>query len=192
LALVTDRRVRHIPGEAGIWVLILGDLMVFAVIFGTQLYYRGQAPELFARSQRLLDQDLGVLNTVLLLVSSLFVVLAVRTVRTARRPQSALFLAGALICGAGFAAVKVVEYGEKIGAGITPLTDDFFLYYFVLTGLHSLHLLVGMAVLTFLVALSRKPSMTDRQFALFEGGACFWHMVDLLWIVLFPLLYLVH
>lgn len=192
MALVTDRRARHIPGEAGIWVLILGDLMVFAVIFGTQLFYRGQAPELFARSQQLLDQDLGALNTVLLLVSSLFVVLAVRTVRTARRPRSSLFLVGALACGSGFAAVKVIEYGEKLGAGITPLTDDFFLYYYILTGLHALHLVVGMAVLTFLLALSRKPSLTDRQFALFEGGACFWHMVDLLWIVLFPLLYLVH
>ena len=192
MILVADRRPRPVPGEAGVWVLILGDLTVFGVIFGTQLYYRGQAPGAFARSQQLLDQDLGALNTVLLLVSSLFVVLAVRTVRTAQRPRSSVLLAGALACGAGFAAVKVIEYGQKLGAGLTPLTDDFFLYYYVLTGLHALHLLVGMGVLTFLLVLSRRPSLTDRQFALFEGGACFWHMVDLLWIVLFPLLYLVH
>jgi nitric oxide reductase NorE protein len=185
-------RQRHVPGEEGIWVLIFGDLAVFGVIFGVQLYYRGQEPDLFRSSQELLNQDFGALNTVLLLVSSLFVVLAVRTVRTAARRRATFFLMGALVCGAGFAVVKVVEYGEKLGAGITPLTNDFFLYYFILTGLHFFHLIIGMGVLLYLLVLSRRDAMTDRQFALFEGGACFWHMVDLLWIVLFPMLYLVH
>lgn len=185
-------RHRHVPGEEGLWVLIFGDLAVFGVIFGVQLSYRGQEPGLFRSSQELLNQDFGALNTVLLLVSSVFVVLAVRTVRTAARPRTPYLLVAALACGAGFAAVKVVEYGEKLGAGITPMTNDFFLYYFILTGLHFFHLLLGMGVLLYLLVLSRRDSMTDRQFALFEGGACFWHMVDLLWIVLFPLLYLVH
>ncbi len=190
-ATVVRARQRHVPGEEGIWVLIFGDLTVFGIMFGTQLYYRGQEPDLFRSAQAQLDQDFGALNTVLLLVSSLFVALAVRSVRTPARRHAPPLVAGALACGAGFAVVKVLEYGEKFGAGITPATNDFFLFYFILTGIHFFHLVIGMGVLLYLLVLSRRESMTDRQFVLFEGGACFWHMVDLLWIILFPLLYLV-
>lgn len=87
--------------------------------------------------------------------------------------------------------MKLLEWGDKLSAGITPATNDFFMFFFTLTGLHFLHLLIGMVVLGFLVRASRRPLPTPRQLAYVEGGACFWHMVDLLWIVLFPLLYLV-
>jgi nitric oxide reductase NorE protein len=182
---------RRIPGEEGVWVFILGDLVVFAVFFLTYLYYRGQDKTTFIAAQGALKQSYGVINTLLLLTSSLFVVVAVRAVRQKRpRIASAMFLC-AMLCGFGFVVSKCLEYSEKINAGITPSTNSFFMYYFVLTGLHLFHLLMGLAVLAFLFLISKRPRLSARHFALLEGGACFWHMVDLLWIVLFPLLYLI-
>jgi nitric oxide reductase NorE protein len=189
------RQERHLPGEEGTWVFILGDMTVFAVFFATYLYYRGQQRELFEASQRELVQVYGVINTLLLLTSSLCVALGMRAVR--RRLAGAATLAaprlfgGALACGLGFSVMKFVEYGGKLAAGITPATNNFFMYYFILTGLHFFHLILGMAVLLYLIRSARRPTLDARQFAFVEGGACFWHMVDLVWIVLFPLLYLV-
>jgi nitric oxide reductase NorE protein len=156
----------------------------------TYLYYRADDPGLFRQSQAELEQTYGAVNTIVLLVSSLLVVWAVRTVRTPARRITPWLIAGAIGCGLTFSTLKVLEYHDKVSAGITPSTNDFFMYYFVYTALHWTHLIVGMIVLSYLLVLSRRRTLTSRQFGWFEGGACFWHMVDLLWIVLFPLLYL--
>ncbi len=182
---------RHIPGEAGLWVLLFGDLTVFLVLFCVYLVNRGKHAQLFAHSQHELNRNLGALNTLLLLASSLLVVLATRAVRSPSRRHAPALMLGAIGFGLGFVAVKVFEYHDKIAAGLTPSTNKFYMFYFVLTGIHLAHLIVGLAVLTVLCVLSRKAELTDGQFMFFEGGACFWHMVDLLWIVIFPLLYLV-
>jgi len=181
----------HVPGETGVWVFIFGDMMVFAVLFATYLYYRAENVELFNTSQGALNQTYGAVNTLLLLLSSMLVVMAVRAVRKQMRRVAPWLIAGAFTCGLAFSALKVVEYTGKVDHGITPATNDFFMYYFILTGLHWFHLAIGLCALSVLFVLSRKPSLTQRQFAFVEGGASFWHMVDLLWIVLFPLLYLV-
>ncbi|MFE3056930.1 cytochrome c oxidase subunit 3 [Nocardia sp. NPDC059239] len=188
--VVTASPSRRIPGEVGVWVFILGDMVTFSVLFATFLYYRAKDTVLFAESQRALNQDFGAANTVVLLFSSLLVVLAVRAVRT-QSPLAPGFIIGAMTCGVIFSTLKVIEYGQKVHDGLTPSTNNFFMLYFVMTGLHWFHLIVGMLVLSVLLVLGRKPALTARQSAFFEGGACFWHMVDLLWIVLFPLLYLV-
>jgi nitric oxide reductase NorE protein len=99
--------------------------------------------------------------------------------------------AAAFACGLGFVLNKYLEYSDKLSRGIKPATNDFWMYFYVLTGLHLFHLLLGLGVLAFCLAQSRKPALDPTRFAFVEGGACFWHMVDLLWIVLFPLLYLV-
>lgn len=180
---------KRVPGEAGVWVFILGDMTIFGILFATFLFYRAKRPDIFAESQTLLNQNYGAVNTVLLLVSSLFVVLAVRAVRANLNLAPALLL-GAFACGVAFSVLKVIEYADKAGHGIGINTNDFFMFYYVLTGLHWFHVLVGLLVVAFLFSLSRKSTMTTQQRSIFEGGACFWHMVDLLWIVLFPLLYL--
>lgn len=184
-----QRRQTHVPGEAGAWVLIFGDLLVFTSLFATYLYYRGQEPDLFAASQRSLDATFAAINTVLLLSGSLVVAVGVREVRggsslLARR----VFLCGAL-CGVWFGFNKYLEYGEKIADGITPVSNNFFMYYYVLTGLHMFHVLLGTGMLLVMSFLARKPKLTARQIAAVEGGACFWHLVDLLWIVLVALVY---
>jgi nitric oxide reductase NorE protein len=182
----------HVPGETGIWVFILGDMLVFAIMFATYLYYRGKDVAVFNASQLRLNPDFGLVNTLLLLASSLLVVLAVGVIRAGtHRPARPLIL-WAIGCGVAFSVLKVIEYSDKIDAGITPQTNQFFMFYFVLTGLHWFHLAIGLAVLGYMYFSARRTALDTKQFAWFEGAGCYWHMVDLLWIVLFPLLYLVN
>lgn len=180
----------HIPGETGIWVFVLGDMCVFGLLFGCFLFYRGHDLPLYLESRLTLNQTLGVTNTLLLLTSSWFVALGVEAARRQRRSAAHLFALG-FACGAGFAAVKFVEYGEKIRAGITLTSNEFYTFYYMMTGLHFLHVVVGMVVLVFMWAKARGGRFAPRDQSMIEGGATYWHMVDLLWVVLFALLYLV-
>lgn len=180
-----------VPGEVGVWIFILGDICVFAVFFTYYLVQRSKHIELFDVSQSTLNKNFGAVNTVFLLISSLFVVLAVRAMRAVERRLAQRLIAGAFACGAAFIVIKVFEYSERIAAQQIPSTNGFYLLYFVLTGLHLFHLIIGLGVLTALFLLARKPALSRHQWAFFEGGACFWHMVDLLWLVLFPLIFLV-
>ncbi|MCV7083188.1 cytochrome c oxidase subunit 3 family protein [Mycolicibacterium insubricum] len=187
-----EERRQHIPGEPGLWVLLFADLTVFGALFIVYLVKRGQEPELFAESQALLNRNSGAINTLILLTSSVLIVFAFQTLQS-RGPgalASRLLFSGILI-GACFVVVKAIEYQEKFAAGITWNTNNFFMYYFVLTGLHLAHVLVGLGVLMALLPITRGPSVTSQQVAFFEGSGCFWHMVDLLWIVIFPLVFLV-
>jgi nitric oxide reductase NorE protein len=181
----------HIPGEAGVWILIFGEMSFFSSLFAAFLYYRGLDAGLFSASQLHLSKTIGLTNTLLLLTSSLFVALAVRAVaegRTAAAPR--LFLA-ALGCAIGFILLKVVEYHALLSAGIAVNSNIFFGFYFALTGLHLVHVVIGSGLLVALSIFSRRPLAKPTHFALVESGGCFWHMVDLLWIIIFPLLYLV-
>ena len=182
---------KKIPGEAGVWIFILGDISVFAVFFTYYLVQRSSQVDLFVASQATLNKNFGAVNTVFLLISSLFVVLAVRAMRAARQMLAQRFIVGAFVCGVAFIIVKVFEYHERIAAHEIPTTNGYYLLYFVLTGLHLFHLVIGLAVLIVLWSMARKTELSTNQWAFFEGGACFWHMVDLLWLVLFPLIFLV-
>jgi len=186
----SDRRPRHLPGEEGVWVFILGDMMIFSLFFCVYSYYRSLEPALYLQSQALLNQNFGAINTIFLLASSWFVVLAVHSVRGGEGHLAPRFIALAFLCGLAFAVVKVLEYSEKIGEGISLVTNEFFMYYFIFTGIHFLHVLIGLAVLAFLWRRARSGVHTKKERVFLESGASFWHMVDLLWIVLFPLLYL--
>jgi nitric oxide reductase NorE protein len=188
-----DVTTKRIPGEAGTWVFILGDMTLFAIFFLTYLYYRGQQPELFNLSQEELVPAYGVVNTLLLLTSSLFVAIGLPALRAGNVQSGRRWYGGAVPCGLAFSGLKFVEYGEKIAIGFTPATDNFFMFYYLLTGLHFFHLLLGVAFLVWIIGTSTPISVQKPQrFALIEGATCYWHMVDLLWIVLFPLVYLVN
>jgi nitric oxide reductase NorE protein len=180
----------RLPGEAGIWVFIAGDLAIFSLFFLTYLYYRGEDVALFAASQQQLSLTCGTINTVLMLTSSWLVASAVHAVRLAQQGIARACLLLAIGCGAGFGIVKVFEYGEKIRAGLTLNSNDFYISYYMLTGIHLLHVLIGTGVLMYLYSLvvgGRRDSVAIRNI---ESGASFWHVVDVLWIVLFALLYL--
>lgn len=182
----------HVPGEAGIWIFILGDMTVFAFMFGTYLFYRNRETAVFERSQQTLHESYGVINTLVLLASSLLVAWGVRALRQ-RQTQIAMWMfVGAIGCGVVFSTNKYFEWGGEVGEGLTPATNNFYMLYFILTGLHFFHLIIGLGVLAFLVRTARRRQLSPTRFAVAEGGACYWHMVDLLWIVLFPLIYLIH
>jgi nitric oxide reductase NorE protein len=182
------KREGHVPGEEGVWVLILGDLFVFSTFFLMFAWYRGNALPVFEAGQGMLNRGYGLINTVLLLTSSLFVAMAVHRVREGREGAVRLINL-AIACGLGFASIKALEYGEKISAGIGFATSDFFMLYFAFTAIHLLHVLIGLGVLLFIRNAAHSPDAGQTRMVAIESGASFWHLVDLLWIVLFALFY---
>jgi len=186
-----SRSTGHIPGEVGIWLMIAGDLVLFSVLFVLFLQYRASQLEVFEAGHARLNQTFGLVNTLLMLTSSWFAATAVHAVRRGLAKAASGCFAMALLCGLGFVLVKVFEYGEKLRAGITLSTNDFFMLYFIYTGIHLVHVVIGMGVLTTLMIYSRSGNFVLNKQRNIETGVSFWHLVDLLWIVLFALLYLV-
>jgi nitric oxide reductase NorE protein len=182
----------RIPGEVGVWCLIFGDLLVFSVIFVVFMHSRAADPELFNESQATLHRVFGGLNTVILLTSSLVVVLAVVAIRLGKRQTARKLLYAAVLCAGVFLANKAVEWTMLLIEGHGPPVNSYYMYFFVLTGLHAAHVVLGVVLLLVLIAFTRKDALTEYQYSFVESGACFWHLVDLLWLIIFPLLYLMH
>lgn len=150
-----------------------------------------KSPALFDRSARLLDLRSGLANTLILISSSWLVALAISAADDGRIRRAKLLLTGGLAVGSCFAVLKITEYVHKFAAGITPMTNDFFTFYFILTGVHFLHYLIGLVVLSAMImALHRQGDGTSGHIAWLEAGGIYWHMVDLLWLFLFPMFYL--
>ncbi|MFE3002155.1 cytochrome c oxidase subunit 3 [Nocardia sp. NPDC059246] len=181
----------RLPGGAGVWIFILGDTSVFAVLFAVFAVERRRAPAAYEAGRLLLDPTIGLINALVLLTSSLLVVLAVRS--TGRRGYwfRTELLSLALLCGVGFVVVTALEWSRLLLAGVRPGASGFFGYYFTVTGIHLLHVLVGIAVLFRMMLLTRMPTLRARHLVLLEGGAACWHLVGLVWVMLFPLFYLV-
>jgi nitric oxide reductase NorE protein len=178
----------RIPGDPGVWVLICGDLFVFSAFFLYFVVARSHDPNTFAAAHTHLDRRIGLTGSLLLLSSSLFVALGIHRLRD--RNQGARLQFGiAIALGIGFVICKLAEYSLKIHQGITPLTNDFFMYYFAFTLIHLVHVLIGLGILMLMRSASAPPVAAQRML-LIESGALFWHVVDLLWIVLFALFYL--
>jgi nitric oxide reductase NorE protein len=186
-----DRQTPHVPGELGIWMFISGDLVLFSLLFVLFMHYRATEEALFTESQRHLNQALGLVNTLLMVSSSWLVASAVQAARRQQLQTTSRCLALAFACGAGFVVVKYFEYSEHIRAGDTLVSDDFFMFYYAYTGIHLIHVFIGMGVLATLRLSSRSNVFTASKMQHLESGATFWHLVDLLWLVLFALLFLV-
>ena len=179
----------HLPGDLAIWVFILSEMLVFALFFAAYAFARAQNVELFNQYQQTVDRNLGALNTLLLITGSWFVV---RAVQAAQRDEQAAVPPNLLLgflCGGGFVGVKLVEYAAKFGAGVTLSTNTFYMFYISLTFFHFMHVLLGMVILAVLWVQARRGAYGSRDAHGLESGAAYWHMVDLLWIILFPLVY---
>lgn len=176
----------HLPGDIHMWVMVLGDLVVFGGYFVIFMIYRSMNPDEFLLAQQHLDINIGVLNTVILLTSSWFVARSVLATRAGRHDSAVRLIWAGGLCGVLFIAFKSYEWVEKIGAGHTN-SDMFYSFYYVLTGVHLVHVVLGLIVLGVLVRELRNPGR--RRTSLVESGAVYWHMVDLLWVVIFALLY---
>jgi nitric oxide reductase NorE protein len=138
-----DDPKRRLPGVEGVWVFVMADMTVFAVMFGSFMLGRHHDPALFEASRHALNPNFGGVNTLILLTSSWFAALALDAVRKSRFGLAQHFIGAAFLCGVAFMVSKAIEYTEKLNAGISLLTNDFFMYYFTLTGIHLFHVVAG-------------------------------------------------
>jgi nitric oxide reductase NorE protein len=188
-------RHRRLPGEPGIWVFAILDMLIFAEMFGIYGWYRADRFEAFQAAQDRVIPLFGLAYTVILLASSWFVVMAVSAARKGQLALAGKLVQFGLALGASFAVIKLVEYGTKVAQGITPVANDFFMFFFVMTFVHLLHALVGLGVLVYMRRRIRalpigSENRESKDMRVIEVCAVYWHMVDLLWIVLFALFYL--
>ncbi|GAB04045.1 cytochrome c oxidase subunit 3 family protein [Gordonia amarae] len=184
--------VPHTPGETGLWVFLLGDMVVFVVMFVAFLSERAVDADLFTSSRESVSLVIALTNTMVLLVSSLAVVIALNAVRAGRFSPAVRAFGVALLCAVAFIGFKATEYTHLVSDGHGPDSNAYFMWLFILTGVHLAHVVLGLGVLTALVLRARRRvPATGTGRIVYEGGACYWHLVDLLWMMLFPLVYLV-
>ena len=183
----SSSRDGHLPGDGHMWVMVLGDLVIFGAYFIIFMIYRAMSPQEFLESQQHLNLNIGALNTLVLLTSSWFVARSVSALRTGdhSRALRLTYLGG--LCGVLFVVIKAYEWTAKIVQGYTMSTNQFFMFYYMLTGVHLFHVALGLLILGIVVRELRNPRR--RRVSMAESGATYWHMVDLLWIVIFALLY---
>jgi nitric oxide reductase NorE protein len=189
--VTTDRvKPRRLPGVDGVWVFIGADSVIFAILFLTFMQDRLKNPALLEASRHALNMNLGGIDTLILLTSSWSVALAIQALKRDLINRVPRYLLGGVLTGLMFVVSKSIEYIQKFAHGLTPGTNPFFMWYFTLTGIHLAHVLAGTSLLAFLWVRSRGGAYSSSHRAVPESVASFWHLVDLLWIVLFPLLYL--
>lgn len=172
-----------LPGNLMMWILIFGELAVFGAAFIGFSIARTLDPVTFAAGQAHLNGPLGAVNTMVLITSGFLAARGVAAGRLGRTARARAAMLGAAAVGSVFLAVKAVEYVATLGAGLSIDSDGFFALYFLLTGFHALHVVMGILVLAI---VARWPSVENL-----ETGAAFWHMVDLIWVILYPLVYLI-
>lgn len=174
------------------WCFIYAELLVFGIFFLAYAFARARNVELFNASQLELNRVSGMINTMLLVTSSYFVVRAVEAIRRGQHKRCANWLFAAMGLGGAFMVLKLVEFGAKVSDGISMSTNTFYMFYLFLGFFHFMHVLLGMVILGAVALKARRGEYSAAEHAGVETGASYWHMVDLVWIVLFPLIYVLH
>ncbi|MES2490157.1 MAG: cytochrome c oxidase subunit 3 family protein [Pseudomonadota bacterium] len=178
---------RSVPGQIDIWYFVLIEVVIFSSYFITYMLYRIWNSDMFLQSQAHLSQNFGALNTVILLVSSWLIARAVQAAREHKYEAAEKLVFMTIACGVLFIASKMFEWSSKIGEGFELSTNQFFSFYYFLTGIHVLHVLIGFVFLSVVIYQIRTPHR--RSIKVIESGAIYWHMVDFLWVIIFALLY---
>ncbi|WP_191832074.1 cytochrome c oxidase subunit 3 [Pseudomonas fluorescens] len=181
---------RRLPGDLAMWLFILAELSVFALLILAFAVTQALKPQLFAASRQLLDTSTGLAMTLSLLSAGLLAALAQQRVRQAQPGQAALLSLLALLVACGYLGLKLGEYRHLLSLGLGLEHNTFFTLYWILTGFHFLHVLLGMLILAWLAEGCRRRRYGPGNCSGFESGVLYWHMVDLVWVVLFPLVYL--
>ena len=188
---ITETEPKLLPGDLAIWFFIFMELLVFGIFFIAYAIMRIQNIEMFNQYQLTLNRELGAANTLLLITSSYFVVRAVHAIRLNNVQSCIYWLYAALGGGAGFLILKSIEYSDKFSAGISLGTNTFYMFYLSLTLFHFLHVILGMLILFAVAIKAQRGSYNSENHTGVETGASYWHMVDLVWIILFPLVYII-
>jgi nitric oxide reductase NorE protein len=178
---------RFVPGQPDMWAFVLFEALVFTAYFTVYVVSRARSPDLFLESQAHLDLRVGAFNTLVLLASSWSVARCVQAAREGSFRAALANAFGTLLFGLVFLVSKVREWAVAIAQGFTFTTDEFSTFYYFLTAIHFLHLLIGFAVLA--VAVHELWSPARRSQETLETCATYWHTIDLLWVMIFALLY---
>jgi cytochrome c oxidase subunit 3 len=196
---------QYSSNKEGIWLFMATEILMFGGLFVGYTIYHSLYPEMFAEGARYLDWKLGFLNTLVLIFSSFTMALGIYYNQIGKPKKATFALAATVLCGAIFMCVKYMEYEHKFHLGIFPgrMLDVakvhpehanlglYFGFYYVMTGLHGLHVLIGMGLITWCLIRNMRGDFNKNYYTPIEGVGIFWHVIDLIWIFLFPLLYLV-
>ena len=191
-AALSKGEVPQLPGDLVVWCLILIEITTFALMILAFSWMRDDERELFLAGQQILHPIAGLVNTVALLTASAFVAQAVVDNRANRQSLAARWLYAGIAGGMVYVVVKCWEYWQLGSAGYGLHGDHFFMAYFLLTGFHLLHVLLGIVVLFIMAGKLRQGGYGPQEALGLESGACYWHMVDLIWVILFPIVYVIH
>jgi cytochrome c oxidase subunit 3 len=189
--------------KLGMWLFLAQEILFFSALFMAYFIFRYLYPETWVAAHYQLDATMGGINTVVLLFSSFTMALAVRSAQLGDNKKIVMWLAITIACAFGFLIVKYFEYSHKFHLGLLPgkaysfegdipgRPELFFTVYFCMTGLHGIHVVAGIIVLGWILLRAQKGHFTSRYYTPVENVGLYWHLVDLVWIFLFPLLYLV-
>jgi len=198
-----DLDQQYQASQLGMWAFLVQELLFFGGLFAGYVVYRNLYPEAWTLGSHELDVSLGSTNTAILILSSLTMAMAVYWAQKGQKTKLVLFLVATLILGCSFLGIKVIEYSHKVqhhllpGNGFSfdsPLADQvriFFSFYFAMTGMHAFHMIVGAGILIWLIVQAMKGRYTAEYNTPIEMFGLYWHFVDVVWIYLFPLLYLI-
>ena len=186
-----DPAVGYESSKLGMWLFLATELLLFGGLFAAYTIFRAKYTVLFEEQHLELNRTLGAANTIILIFSSLTMALGVAAIQKGKQKLLTIMLIITIICGVLFGVNKYFEYTAKFEHHIFPSTSIFFALYYMMTGLHMLHVLVGVAILAVILVLNVKGKFSATYNAPVEIGGLYWHLVDLIWIYLFPLLYLI-
>lgn len=202
-AEVMDHVHRDAVGaKIGMWLFLFTELLLFGGMFLAYAVYRYQYREFFTLASKELDVLIGLINTIVLLTSSLTMALSITALRKGNKKLSLLFIGFTILFALLFLVNKYFEWSAKYHHGIFPRAEQllnlsrgeiiYFGLYFVMTGLHALHVIIGMIILIFMFVFVAKEKVNKDYYIMLENSGLYWHLVDIIWIFLFPLFYLIH
>jgi len=187
---VNSKNIFYPPGGILMWIIVFLELITFGMALIAMAVYSKQEPQIFHNSRLLLNTTFGAINTVFLITSGFFMVLSVQYFKENKLSKTKVYLKLTILGGLLFLALKGLEYYQKMEAGLTIGFDTFFTFYWMLTLFHVIHVVVGLVILFSVhIALNKKKS--NLKLEDFEASATFWHMCDLIWLLLFPIIYLI-
>jgi len=187
----------------GMWLFLVTEIMFFGGLFTGYGIYRFQYPQAWAEASHHLDVTLGAINTVVLILSSLTMALAVHFAQLGKKQLLVIFLIATLVLGLVFLGIKTKEYSDKVEHHLVPGHDFqfegpwsrqatlYYCFYFAMTGMHALHMIIGMVIICVPVRWAMRDRFSAEYHSHIELFGLYWHFVDIVWIFLFPLLYLI-
>jgi cytochrome c oxidase subunit 3 len=198
-----DAEQQFDSAKLGMWVFLVTEVLFFGGLFAAYIIFRAWYPELFTKASTQLDTIMGGINTIVLIASSLTMALSIRAAQTNNKKATFNFLLATLVLAGVFLVIKYFEYTHKFHIGIYPgkfytfteidhpKANVFFSIYYMMTGLHGIHVVIGMGLIAWLMVRAQKGHFSSEYFTPVEITGLYWHLVDLIWIFLFPLFYLI-